>query len=170
MALTQEFISAVSQGNLLRVKIMLKDSLLVDTSFEQFNEMIAYTRSRSLDIWISDNDDDEVFSNSPDDLNAILAGLVNNFSHRRVNHLKGMITLIYPPKPKQPPEKRKQVVIIQKTRAVIDEYNGIGEDKLLIGAVMNKIKKNQQIEAEDIEKIKQAASDIVKRCEKINGK
>ena len=40
MALTREFVEAVSQGNLLRVKIMLKDSLLVDTSFEQFNEMI----------------------------------------------------------------------------------------------------------------------------------
>lgn len=64
MALTREFVEAVSQGNLLRVKIMLKDSLLVDTSFEQFNEMINYAEPRISGIWISD-DDDEAFSQNP---------------------------------------------------------------------------------------------------------
>ena len=39
-----EFYSAVKTGNLLRVRIMLKDSLIVDPTFAQFNEMLAYAR------------------------------------------------------------------------------------------------------------------------------
>ena len=46
MALTREFVEAVSQRNMLRVKIMLKDSLLVDTTFNQFNEMVRYAESK----------------------------------------------------------------------------------------------------------------------------
>jgi len=40
-----EFNSAVKTGNLLRVRIMLKDSLIVDPTFAQFNEMLAYART-----------------------------------------------------------------------------------------------------------------------------
>ena len=40
MAVTQEFKQAVLQNNNLKTKIMLKDSLLVDTSFNQFDEML----------------------------------------------------------------------------------------------------------------------------------
>ena len=76
MALTQEFRYAVEQGNLLRVRIMLKDSLLVDTSFEQFNEMIRFAELKLDNLWINDEDDNEEFSQSTDELNIILAGLI----------------------------------------------------------------------------------------------
>ena len=91
MALTQEFRYAVEQGNLLRVRIMLKDSLLVDTSFEQFNEMIRFAELKLDNLWINDEDDNEEFSQSTDELNIILAGLVNNFSKKRVAYLKKLI-------------------------------------------------------------------------------
>ena len=45
MAVTQEFKQAVLQNNNLKTKIMLKDSLLVDTSFNQFDEMLRYAES-----------------------------------------------------------------------------------------------------------------------------
>ena len=39
MAITNEFTEAVQAGNKMRVRIMLKDSLLVDPTAAQFNEM-----------------------------------------------------------------------------------------------------------------------------------
>ena len=44
MAVTQEFKQAVLQNNNLKTKIMLKDSLLVDTSFNQFDEMLSISK------------------------------------------------------------------------------------------------------------------------------
>ena len=39
MALTESFYEAVSSGNVRRVRIMMKDSLLVDPTFAQFEQM-----------------------------------------------------------------------------------------------------------------------------------
>lgn len=50
MAVTQEFKQAVLQNNNLKTKIMLKDSLLVDTSFNQFDEMLRYAESKLMDF------------------------------------------------------------------------------------------------------------------------
>lgn len=164
MALTREFMEAVSQGNLLRVKIMLKDSLLVDTSFEQFDEMLSYAEKRFSGIWVSDEEDDDVFSQDSDELNTILAGLVNSFSKRRVTHLKGMINKLYLPKPKL---EQGAVVVIKKTRKVVDEYKGIVQDRKTLAKVCGRISKNQQMDTEDIEMIRNAAMSIVNHCDKI---
>lgn len=42
--LSPDYITAIKSGALLRARIMLKDSLIVDPTFAQFNEMLAYTR------------------------------------------------------------------------------------------------------------------------------
>lgn len=170
MALTREFVEAVSQGNLLRVKIMLKDSLLVDTSFEQFNEMINYAEPRISGIWISDNDDDEAFSQNPDELNALLAGLVNNFSRRRVNHLKGMINKIYPPQLQKMPDKRESAVVIKRTRGIVQEYNGILSDRKKIIEVCGRISSRNQMDTKDIQELRAAAMRIVNHCDNITRK
>ena len=39
MALTQSFYQAVNEKNVRLVRIMMKDSLIVDPSFQQFSEM-----------------------------------------------------------------------------------------------------------------------------------
>ena len=98
MAVTQEFKQAVLQNNNLKTKIMLKDSLLVDTSFNQFDEMLRYAASKLMEFWVKDEEDDEILSDDPQEFDVILAGLVNNFSHKRVNHLKKMISTMYPRK------------------------------------------------------------------------
>lgn len=173
MALTQEYIAAVSQENVLRVKIMLKDSLLIDTSFNQFNEMILYAERKSLGIWISDSEDNEVFSNSPDDLNVILAGLVDNFSRRRVEHLKGMISSIYPPKAKIGTEKHEQETVKRRTKSLDDEYKGIKANKRAIDNVLSNIKRHKQMISENMVKKKRMVSDIVdivRRRDEISGK
>ena len=40
MAITNEFMEAVQSGKMMRVRIMLKDSLLVDPTAAQFDEML----------------------------------------------------------------------------------------------------------------------------------
>jgi hypothetical protein len=171
MALTREFVEAVSQGNLLRVKIMLKDSLLVDTSFNQFNEMLSYAEPRLSGIWVSDDEDDDVFSQSPEELNTILAGLVNNFSKRRVTHLKGMINKLYSSQPKPNQQYRREAaVVIKKTREVVNEYNGIVTDRKKIIEVCARISQNKQMDTKDIELIRTAAMSIVNHCDKITRK
>lgn len=171
MALTKEFVEAVSQGNLLRVKIMLKDSLLVDTSFNQFNEMLSYAEPRLSCIWVGDSEDDDVFSQSPEELNTILAGLVNNFSRRRVTHLKGMINRLYSSQPKPNQEYRREaVVVIKKTREVVNEYKGIVMDRKKIIEVCARISQNKQMNTKDIDLIRTAAMSIVNHCDKITRK
>ena len=39
MALTKSFYEAVSEGNVRRIRIMMKNSLLVDPTFREFSEM-----------------------------------------------------------------------------------------------------------------------------------
>ena len=45
MALTNEFIDAVANNKKTRVRIMLKDIMLVDPSMKTFNEMLSYAES-----------------------------------------------------------------------------------------------------------------------------
>lgn len=171
MALTREFAEAVSQGNLLRVKIMLKDSLLVDTSFEQFNEMLNYAEPRLSSIWISDDEDDEIFSQSSEELNTVLAGLVNHFSRRRVTYLMGMINKLYPPQIKMKQEPRREsAVIIKRTREVLSEYRGIINDEKKIREVCSRISNKNQMDTKDVEALKSAAMSIVSHCDKITRK
>lgn len=169
MALTREFVEAVSQGNRLRVRIMLKDSLLVDTSFEQFNEMIRYAEPRIKDLWISNDEDDEVFSQSPDGLNTILVGLVNSFSKRRVTYLKELISHMYPPKPKSIPKRefREKAVVIRRTPEVRVEFNGIREDIKNISSIHSGVVSKSQMDTSDVTAIREAAMRIVNHCDKI---
>ena len=171
MVLTKEFVEAVSQGNLLRVKIMLKDSLLVDTSFNQFNEMLSYAEPRLSGIWVSDDEDDDVFSQSPEKLNTILAGLVNKFSKRRVTHLKGVINKLYSSQPKPNQQyRRESAVVIKKTREVVNEYNGIVMYRKKIIEVCARISQNKQMDTNDIDLIRTAEMSIVNNCDKITRK
>jgi hypothetical protein len=160
---------AVSQGNSLKVKIMMKDSLLVDTSFNQFNEMLSYAEYKINGLWISDDEDEEYFSESPYELNPILAGLVNNFSKRRVNHLKKMIKSMYPYK-NQNEQSKRECTVIKNTHNVIDEYRGIIEDRKALSEICSQISIKKQIDTKDIEDIKNAAMSIVSHCNKITGK
>lgn len=166
MALTQEFVQAVSQGNELRVKIMLKDSLLVDTSFKQFDEMLKYAEPRLKNFWKGDDEDDMNLSQSPEELNMILAGLVNNFSKRRVTHLKGMISKLYPPKEKQQ-LSRENTVVIKRTRTVDEEYKGIRADRKKISDICSQITSKKRMDTSEMNDIRKAAMSIVKHCDKI---
>ena len=92
-----EFYSAVKTGNLLRVRIMLKDSLIVDPTFAQFNEMLAYARVEIPEL-LEPYDKGTLEDNSDkwdkDLMNMELVEIVNNFSQTRIDHLKRVISVV----------------------------------------------------------------------------
>lgn len=92
-----DFQSALQKGELLRVKIMLKDSLLVDPTFVQFDEMLEVARNSFPEILVphdgADLEDDRDKWNV-DLMNMELVQIVDNFSKPRIEHLKKVIGVV----------------------------------------------------------------------------
>ena len=86
MALTSEFKDAVQNQNKVRVRIMLKDSLLLDPSGDNFQQMLDYAKVQMLSLM--DEHDGEVFKTADqwDEtyLNEQMVAVVNNFSEDRL--------------------------------------------------------------------------------------
>ena len=123
-----------------------------------------------MDFWVKDEEDDEILSDDPQEFDVILAGLVNNFSHKRVNHLKKMISTMYPRKveKKLPLAKEKQFVIRQAGK-VQQECKGITNNSKDILNVVALIDKKKCMNNKDIDKIRKAAKSIIEHCDKITG-
>lgn len=107
MALTNEFIDAVSNNKKTRVRIMLKDIMLVDPSMRAFNEMISYAEKNMVDIY--DEHDGETLNSSStawteDYMNQQMVHVVTNFSKERVNLLKSIVEHRYGGKVERPKE------------------------------------------------------------------
>lgn len=95
--LSPEFTTAIKSGALLRARIMLKDSLIVDPTFAQFNEMLAYARRELPNLLVPY--DGEILENdrtkwNTDLMNTELVEIVNNFSDVRIDHLKKVISVV----------------------------------------------------------------------------
>ena len=92
--ISPEFRMAVDSKNLLRVRIMLKDSFIVDPTLAQFNEMQDYAKRKLPDLFIPF--DHGILEDNPlkwdkTVMNMELVQLVNNFSKERVAHLKKVV-------------------------------------------------------------------------------
>lgn len=98
MALTKEFIEAVENGKKTRVRIMLKDTMLVNPSLQAFEEMISYANNIMTDLfdW---HDGEELIDDSSewdeDYMNQQMVSVVTNFSKERVELLKKMVKKLY---------------------------------------------------------------------------
>lgn len=98
MAITKEFVEAVENGKLLRVRIMLKDILLVDPTATKFEEMESYANSKIDNLY--DEQDEEKLNYdvtcwNEDYLNEQMVNVVNNFSKERIALLIDMVRYIY---------------------------------------------------------------------------
>ncbi|QIG36253.1 hypothetical protein IBB3154_0762 [Ligilactobacillus salivarius] len=95
MTLTTEFRDAVQNKNVISVKIMLKDSLLLNG--ENFKEMLEYAKEQIPSL--IDEHDGEIFKPETewdeDYLNEQLVVLVNNFSEERIKLLQSIIHKLY---------------------------------------------------------------------------
>lgn len=98
MALTNEFIEAVQSGKIMRVRIMLKDSLLVDPTASQFDEMIQYAIENMGNIYIEHDGEKLEFDVNvwnEEYLNQQMVTIVNNFSKERIDLLKSMVRYLF---------------------------------------------------------------------------
>ena len=123
--IANEFISAVDSNDLLMVRIMLKDSLLVDPTFKEFNEMLDYAGGK-IDIY--EEHDGEVLKNdasawSKDYMNEQLMQLVNNFSRERVALLKRICGKIYADKAERIQSER---IVTKTSKKIPQKEIGIG--------------------------------------------
>lgn len=98
--LSQEFKATVSDKNLLRTRIMLKDSFVVDPTFVQLDEMLSYARVYLPGLFVPfdgeclENDEAKWNDNV---MNEELVQLVTNFSETRINHLKKVVSKVLKP-------------------------------------------------------------------------
>lgn len=98
MALTNAFYQAVETGNVLRIRIMMKDSLLVDPSFEEFLEMEKI--ASGVENLYDKHDEkpfivDKAFWND-DYMNKLMVKVLRNFSHERIDHIKEVVRYLRP--------------------------------------------------------------------------
>lgn len=98
MAITQAFQQAVQNGDVLSVRIMMKDSLLRDPSFAEFREMESKAQNMS---GLYDSHDGTAFRMdksawNDDYMCEVRVDLIDNFSHERIAHLKEVIQYLHP--------------------------------------------------------------------------
>ena len=98
MAITDSFRNAVAAGNITSIRIMMKDSLLVDPTFGEFEEMSNATKT--VDDLFDPHDGRELVfdkSNWNDDyMDKLMVQVVGNFSHERLDHLKEVVKHLRP--------------------------------------------------------------------------
>lgn len=93
MALTNAFYEAVSSGNIQRVRIMMKNSMLVDPTFSEFHEMENAAQDLSELYDTHDGRNLNYDKNMWDDsyMNDLMVQIVSNFSTDRVKHLQDVV-------------------------------------------------------------------------------
>ena len=104
MALSNAFHEAVNEGNVRLVRIMMKDSLLLDPTFSSFSEM---ERAAANLAGLYDPHDGKQFTEdsskwNDDYMNKLMVEVVLNFSHERVDHLKDVVHYLRPVPKKVP--------------------------------------------------------------------
>lgn len=136
MALTNAFHEAVSTGNVRRVRIMMKDSFLVDPSFREFNEMerAAATMHKLYDVHDGRALDENKEHWNKDYMDKLMVQLIGNFSKERIAHVKNIVQYLYPvteevsyrhvnhAEPKQMPKEYKDMSYQEKKRQ--DQLDG----------------------------------------------
>jgi len=98
MAITDAFRNDVKTGNIRGVRIKMKDSLLVDPTFKEFEDMER--ESRDMEGLYDLHDGCELIEDrskwNEDYMNKLMVQVVGNFSHERLEHLKKVVGHLYP--------------------------------------------------------------------------
>lgn len=99
MPLGNAFHQAVESNNIRRIRIMMKNSLLVDPSFKEFHEMEKATRGVK-GLWDEHDGGKEFITDKSkwnnDYMDKVMVKVVSNFSHERINHLKEVVRYLIP--------------------------------------------------------------------------
>lgn len=127
--ISAEFQSVVNGRNLLRTRIMLKDSMVVDPTMEQFNERFIYAKRKLPDLMMPH--DGEVFELDRSKwttqmLSMELVQLVNNFSQERLDYTKRMIQVLYAADAQRIAEKRRSTALTKQSKSrAVNSISGV---------------------------------------------
>lgn len=98
MSVSKEFMDTVATGNKLRTRIILSNYMVVDPSFREFEESLAYAL-KSMPNLIVPHDGEEfnydMSAWTKDYFNKESNNLVDNFSQERIDFLKQMCAYLY---------------------------------------------------------------------------
>lgn len=185
MAISSEFAKTVQERNVLRTRIMLKDSLLVDKSFSKYKELLTYAEENKLDVWKKQEDLIEPAEKpwTPDLMNYELTALVNDFTEAHVQYVKDIIAEVYkgeralgnressPPlktgsRPLPPPKPSTSDGRKNRSNTNDSSYRTIERESKTIERIVRN-SKNKSWLFDDIEKIKDSARRIEKACEEV---
>lgn len=78
MAVTKEFLQAVNDRNILRMRLIMKNCLLIDTSFKNFLEMEAVAKAHGINVWQNTSEFELIKREKPwslDDMNYELTAI-----------------------------------------------------------------------------------------------
>lgn len=194
MTISKEFTQAVLEKNYLRVRIMLKDSLLIDKTFKLFSEMQSYASTQGVDPWV-DPDIPLEKAEKPwteDTMNYELTALVNDFTKEHVAYVKEIISYVYKmntivrPTPQAQPDQNHTPVqgrrpstipkntgdsLLESRNSDTNSYSTILSKVSKINKILKKNKdeltNKRSWRREDISSIKMHAQSIVEACNEI---
>ena len=94
------FKKAVEENNIRGMRIMLKNSLLVDHTFTEADGMLNYAKDVS-ELFDDQNDKHmDILNDSSkcDDnyMNGVMVDIIHNFTHERWEHLKKVVRKLHP--------------------------------------------------------------------------
>ena len=97
--ISNDFKEAVENKKIRLIKIMLKDSLMIDPTGKKFDELFDYAQN-NLEIDLLDKHDNEVFNYNKNMwnkkyFNEQMVKLLYNFSSERIDFLKEICKVIY---------------------------------------------------------------------------
>lgn len=165
MVVSKEFKEVVQEKDILKVRIMLKDSLLIDRSFMTFEELVNYAQKSGLDVWIDSSDDpvEKVKKQWTIDLmNDELTLLISDFTEERVDYIKQIIREIYPE------EKKVENRGKRFSRVVVDDNNvsfGKIQNKIVILSRIGLVRRNENGEKILLRENLKEVNKIVKEIE-----
>ncbi len=185
---TTEFREAVMEGKLLRARIMLKDSLIIDPTCTQFNEMLSYANKHLPDLLVpfdGENLEDDDSKWNKNVMNEELIQLVTNFSEERINHLQKVVAKVLEsesvkirskkseqnrrqsfltqttPKPSYKPQPGKKINS-PKEKARREALKMIHKVARRIGKIITEVESCGAWKSANIDEIEQAAKEILR--------
>lgn len=92
------FEETLRKKNILKIRLMMKNSLLYDSSFKSFDEMEKLAEKYKVNIWQDSSVEVLIKRDKPwtiDDVNYELTAIVSSFTKERIAYLKDLITDVY---------------------------------------------------------------------------
>lgn len=168
--MSPEFYAVLKSGNLIRARIILKDALIVDMSFQTFDALLAQAKKVCPNIVVPYDGGELEEDRSKWDRNGMdmeLVEIVNNFSEERIRHLKRVIRVVMADKIKtqspnascSSPNNSHRVVPQGRTQPTRISFTGPTDDERRKQRILEKKRALSQITNSSV-KINKAMANI----------